>query len=265
MNILDITVADTLVPPVRLGALLVQQRNDAGFGIKAMAERSNGAFTATDLELVEQGLVSLADDDMRLVATLYGLDLRELSSQRAMLEIDRDERRVSIGEANEPFRPGADDHEIMLRYLALVYRVRDAKPGQILPARAGDLTVLADVLGTSPEAVRSALEQMMMNSVRELEQRHSMLRRRVIVPAIGALVALTAVGGIILTNRPAIATPHRVHIGSALTIDRSSPSTSPADSAIGARIGDALVITADGSPHPGPIGPNIGDAVSIQR
>ena len=265
MNTLDITTTDTLVPPVRLGALLVQKRNSAGFNIKTMADVSNGAFTATDLELVEQGLVSLTDDDMRSVATLYGLDLRELSSNRAMLEIDRNERRVSIGEATEPFRPGDDDHEIMIRYLALVYRVRDAKPGQVLPARAGDLTVLADVFGTSPEQVRATLEQMMTDSVRELEQRHSLLRRRVIVPAIGALVALTAVGGIILTNRPAIATPHHVHIGSALTIDRSPTSTSQPDPAIGTRIGDALAITAEDSPHAGPIGPNIGDAVSIQR
>jgi transcriptional regulator with XRE-family HTH domain len=239
---IDLATAETLVPPGRLGALLFGRRQASGLTLDAVADHSGGIFTADELALVESGTIMLADDDITRVTTLYGVDLRELSPHRAMLEIDRTEGRVQIGESAKRFHPADDDREIMASYLALVYRVRGMEPGQILPARVGDLTVLAAVFGTSPDEVHRALDDLMLNSVGHLRTRHTLLRRRVIVPAIGALIAVTAIGGLLLTQHPA----HQsvpTHIGTALVIDRSADVQTPAGGSIGPNIGDALSIT----------------------
>ncbi len=243
MQTIDLATAETLVPPGRLGALLSGRRQASGLTLDAVADHSDGTFTVEELALVESGTIVLADDEVTRVTTLYGVDLRELSAQRAMLEIDRTEGRVQIGERAERFRPADNDREIMTSYLALVYRVRGMEPGQILPARVGDLTVLATIFGTSPDEVHRALDDLMVNSVGHLRTRHTMLRRRVIVPAIGVLVAVTAIGGLLLTQHPAHQTVP-TNIGTALVIDRPAASVSTKGGAhIGPNIGDALTIT----------------------
>jgi hypothetical protein len=240
---IDLATAETLVPPGRLGALLSGRRQASGLTLDAVADHSGGIFSVDELELVESGTIVLADDEVTKITTLYGVDLRELSAQRAMLEIDRTEGRVQIGERAERFRPADTDREIMASYLALVYRVRGMEPGQILPARVGDLSVLATVFGTSPEEVHRALDELMANSVGQLRTRHALLRRRVIVPAIGALVAVTALGGLLLTQHSADQ-PVPTHIGTALVIDRTTaPTQTPGGTSIGPNIGDALTIT----------------------
>jgi transcriptional regulator with XRE-family HTH domain len=242
MRTLELTDTNVLVPPTRLGERLSHARREAGTSVESLAVRSHGAFKPADLQLIESGAVALGDDDLRRVAALYGIDLGELSPTRSQLVIDLNEGRVLIGDHTKKFQPGDDDRAIMLRYLALVYQVRNTTPGTPLPARAGDLTVLADVFGTTVDEVHRSLDELMLNAAPELRERFTLLQRRLLIPAVGVLVALTAAGAIVLTSHATAPTPapaRHVNIGTPLVIERDAPGV---PSSV-ANIDDALTLT----------------------
>ena len=218
----------TLVPPSRLAGLLAAKRQVTGASLIDLTEAAAGRFSVEQLEAVESGTVMVGDSDLRALAGLYGLDLGVVSPSRARLEVDADEGRLLVGAHAERFSPGEDDRAIMLRYLALVYRLRDAQPGVVIPARVGDLSVLAQVFGTSPEDVQRELEALMLRASPDIRFLHQQHRRRIAIPAIGILVALTVVGGLVLTARHDAATSaaakapaaSTIRIGTPLVVDR---------------------------------------------
>lgn len=225
--------ATLLVPPRRFGELLVQRRAEMGRSPLEVEQLANGRFSAGDLVMFETGVVSPTDEQLRHLAVVYGLDLASITPQRAVLELDRAEGIVQIGAESERFDPREDDREILLRYLAIVYRMRSINPGSSIPSRVDDLATLALVFSTTPDAVRAALDSLMLNDRVELRRRHQELKRRVIVPGLGVLVALTSVGGLLLVRKTggtagAMPTPTKVagvEIGSALVIERATQNT----------------------------------------
>jgi hypothetical protein len=246
---IDLSKSTTLVPPVRFGSLLMHARVHANLSLEGMEAKAGGRFSVGDLRLLEGGTVAVTDQDVEAAAALYGIDLSQSTRGPAELIIDRNEGLLAIGEQERPFTPGDDDREIMVRYLSLVYRLRNSSPGQILPARTGDLDVLAQVFSSTPDQVRLALEDLMLHHSSDLRGRHSLLRRRFALPAIGVLVALTAAGGLVLTSRaeplpqkaPA---PQTVEIGSAVSITAPGR-TSPTKGTV--EIGSAMTIEKDAS------------------
>ncbi len=284
-----------LVPPRRLGELLTHRRAEMRQPIAELEHRSHGRFSAGDLALFEAGGASPTDEQLRHLAGIYGLDLTAITPQRAFLELDLSEGLVSIGSEEERFAPEQDDREILLRYLAIVYRMRAINPGVVVPARNDDLATLALVFSTTPAEMRSTLESLMLGERSELRRRHADLKRRVVVPGLGVLVALTTVGGLLLvrhsagapqplntttnpansaavdigsarviTNTDAAGRPAgSVEIGSALTIERSPSS---ADASVNVDIGTALVIERDPLPvRPGQPDVEIGSAQVTPR
>ena len=238
--------ATTLVPPNRLAELLTTTRLAAGLGFNDIESLAAGRFSVGELQLIETGGLARADEDLRAVASLYGVDLGAVSPSRAVLEIDRAEGRLVVADTQQRFLPGDDDRQIMLRYLALVYRLRDQSPGAVLPARVDDLDILAQVFGTDTDLVRHELQSLMIGASREIRSLHRSHLRRVAIPAIGILVALTAAGGLLLTNRSpdaAAATNTARHaavnIGRPLVITRNNP----VDARVS--IGDALIVRAE--------------------
>ncbi len=205
-------------------------RVESNLSFEGMEAKSNGRFSVGDLRLLESGTVAVSDDDIEAAATLYGIDLTQSTRGPAELVIDRSEGLLAIGQQERQFTPDDDDRDIMVRYLSLVYRLRNSSPGQILPARTGDLEVLAQVFSSSPEQVRLALEDLMLHHASDLRERHALLKRRFAIPTIGVLVALTAAGGLLLTSR-AHQTPtsttkstatSSIEIGTAMTIERTA-------------------------------------------
>ncbi len=226
MQTIDLATGSTLVPPARLGALLLSARVNADLSLQQLRDRSGGRFCVGDLELLEAGRVAIADHDVEAAAALYGIDLRQSIRGHAELIIDRSEGKLAIGESQGRFTPNDDDRDVMIRYLSLVYRLRSSAPGHVLPARNGDLDVLAQVFSSTPEQVRLALEDLMLHHAHELRETHGLLRRRVVVPAIGVLVALTAVGALVLMGRsdpqpPKTPAGQTVEIATAMTIERT--------------------------------------------
>ena len=262
-----VSPATTLVPPNRLAELLTSTRLAAGIDIREIEKRAAGRFSVGELQLIETGGLTLADEDLRAIAVLYGVDLSGIAPSRAVLEIDRAEGRLVVADSQQRFLPGDDDRQIMLRYLALVYRLRDQTPGLLLPARVDDLDILAQVFGTDPDRVRHELQRLMVGSSKEIRSLHRSHRRRVAIPAIGILVALTAAGGLLLTSgspdaeghgspRPAVTTPH-VSIGQPLVIIRDA---TPAGRAV--NFGQPLVVSRYDTPSDERA--DIGDAVVIR-
>ena len=223
--------ATLLVPPRRFGELLVQRRTEIGRSTLDVEQLAKGRFSAGDLVMFETGLASPTDEQLRHLAVVYGLDLSSITPQRAVLELDRAEGIVQIGHESERFDPDQDDREILLRYLAIVYRMRSINPGSSIPARTDDLSTLALVFSTTTDEIRSTLDALMLHDRPELRRRHQDLKRRLVVPGLGVLVALTSVGGLLLVRhtsgsaavvpRPIAGVP--VEIGNALVIERATP------------------------------------------
>ena len=253
MPVASAPVSDLLVPPARLASSLIASRTSQALTLSNMELRAGGAFSLGELAQIESGQLALRDPDLRILADVYGIDLATVAPGRASLIIDRQEGRVALGDAVGSFKPEDDDRKIMLRYLALVYRIRNAQPGTPIPSRDDDLAVLADVFGTTSEEVRAELEKLMHRAAPEIRFQFGTFRNRLVVPALGILVALTAAGGLLLTsNNPVTAAAKKVNVGTAVTVERS---------AVGhTNIGEAVTIQRSAAGHT-----NIGDALVIEN
>ncbi len=222
-----------------------------GRSIVEIERQSLGRFSAGDLALFEAGGASATDDQLRHLAGIYGLDLSAITPQRAFLELDLTEGLVSIGDEEERFAPEQDDREILLRYLAIVYRMRAINPGVVVPARNDDLATLALVFSTTPAEMRATLESLMLGERAELRRRHAELKRRLVVPGLGVLVALTTVGGLLLVRHSAAATP---------PVATTNPTKN-----VSIDIGSPLVVTNPDTPDGTSGFVDIGSALTIER
>ena len=256
MPVASAPASDLLVPPARFAAALAAARERQELTLSDIELRAKGAFSLGELRQIEAGELALRDPDLRVLAGVYGIDLANVVPGRATLIIDRHEGLVAVGDSVGKFKPESDDRKIMLRYLALVYRIRNATPGKPISSRDDDLEVLAAVFGTTPSQVRTELEALMLIAAPEIRFQYGAFRNRLIVPALGVLVALTAAGGLLLTSgapvTAASSAPAKVSIGEAVTIERSATANT--------NIGDAATISRSATGMT-----NIGDALTIER
>jgi hypothetical protein len=268
---------ETLVPPARLASLLIAARTTSGLELSDIELAGEGRFSMGDLRQIEAGAVTLSDNELRTIARIYNVDLGTVAPGRSTLEIDRSEGLLIVGGSTKRFLPDDDDRKIMLRYLALVYKMRDTKPGIPLGPRDNDLAVLAEVFGCSVIDVRDQFDHLTTTAIREIQSFHGSLGWRKILPGLGVLVAITAAGGLLLTQqhnstpvRPATSVVGaHISIGEPLVITRdgsSGGSASDAESASAGRIsiGDPITVTAQaGSAAHHAI--NVGDAITVTR
>lgn len=273
MSLTLASALETLVPPARLAALLIEARTSVGLELSDIELAGEGRFSMGDLRQIEAGSVTLSDNELRTIARIYNVDLATVAPGRSILEIDRSEGLLIVGGNSKRFLPDDDDRKIMLRYLALVYKMRDTKPGAPLGPRDNDLAVLAEVFGCSVLDVRDQFDHLTTSAVREIQSFHGSLGWRKILPGIGVLVAITAMGGLLLTQQHnpgpvrTAATPAvgaHISIGEPLVISRVSAVSSVAGSDEGIRIGDPVTVTAETTPS-SPKAINIGDALTITQ
>jgi transcriptional regulator with XRE-family HTH domain len=230
---------DELVPPRRLGSLLSEARVSRGYSLEDAAARLGGRLSSVALLEAETGHRRLDDRDLSALAELYGIETSDLVPSRSELVIDLNEGTISAGQAGGRISvvPDADDREeILARYLTLVYSMRRTPPGTAIPLRVGDLVVLSETLGVPVEQVSAELRAMMAPGAagtRKVEKRHRSLRGRVLVPAIGVVVAATTVGTLLLVPQATSATTdHPAGRGGAATVTGVAPAP---------KIGDAVV------------------------
>lgn len=255
----------TLVPPRRLGKLLGDARARRGVTLEEAAAMCNGKFSLSTLSSIERGSRPVSDHEARVLAEVYGLESASLVPPRSKLVVDLgegvlavDDRTARIGRS----APARD--EVLARYLTMVYSMRGEEPGTPLVLRVDDLDVLGRALRIGSQTLAADLDALMANPRDLLGWRSRVLKRRVLIPAAGVLVALMGVGALVLVQgqQPADANE------GAPSPSTSLPPTSPARVALDVPtdIGAAVVQERLPDGTPGPVvvrqGDHVGSATS---
>lgn len=208
-----------LVPPSRLGRVLRDQRAGLGHSIVELSAASN--LSAELLEDAEQGRALLDEPLLECLAAAYDLDVERLAPQRAELVIDLDEGWIAASD----YQVAVGEDDVLSRYLALVYALREIVPGTPIPLRDLDVGVLAHALGSERANIETQLTTMMTTRSSEVTGASRGLRERIVVPLAGILVGVTAIGGLVMVRSEPVAT-----IGDDIPLD----------------IGDAVMISGPG-------------------
>ncbi len=188
-----------LVPPGRLGALLSNSRRTLGEDLPSLASKSDGMFDPRQLELIERGQASVNETQLRLIAELYQVGAGRIIPSRSHLVIDLDNQQLSAGNHSLTFANNSDS-EVLEQYLALLYLLRETKPGTELTLRQPDLETLEEALRKSVDDIEDDLFRLMTQSI--VEERTRWLSQRLVVPSAGLLVGLTAIGSVVMINGP---------------------------------------------------------------
>jgi transcriptional regulator with XRE-family HTH domain len=187
----------SLLPPRRLGALLGERREATGRTLDEIAAAST--FTVADLAAIEAGEGPLDGDELEAVLAAYGMQAEDLVPQRAQVVVDLDRGELLVAEqaaALDRSAPTAD--EVLGAYLSLVYTLRHARPGTPLVMRQFDVSVLARSLRLAEPEVQRRLEGLMVAPTTDLSVLHRRLSRKLVVPLVGAVVVIGALGTVLV-------------------------------------------------------------------
>jgi hypothetical protein len=188
---------ESLVPPARLGALMVECRSAQGLEIADMAERSNGLFTQNYLEEAERGGLTLDGGLIGQLAGLYEVDAGPVVPLRSELILDLDRQELKVGDTAMSFN-SIHVEDVLQRYVSLVYKLRGQQPGSGLVLRDRDLGVLSASLGYNEPELRRKLYGMMA-APDSVQQAKAVGRGRMLA-AVGLLAGITAIGTLVLVG-----------------------------------------------------------------
>lgn len=186
----------TLVPPGRLGALLIKQRNELGCTVADLAARSD-RFRTLDLDRLERGAADLDEYDIGAVMDLYGLDLSSGSYARSELVVDLGTGQIGTRETSLAFEGRAAD-VVLERYVSLLYLLRDVPVGADLALRANDVDTLTAALERSSDQLLADVEAI-INDQRTVDRTRHLSRRRRVLQA-GLLVGASLVGSLVIVG-----------------------------------------------------------------
>ncbi len=189
-----------LVPPTRLGQLLTEARESRGVSVDVANEELARNNVAIDLREVEAGRVRIDDRQVEQLARIYGIETGNLIPMRSRLIVDLSEGVIQDERTRSAIRLDPDRGETLRRYLALVYQMRNAQPGQPLTLRIEDMQVLADAFGTDSLTVESELRTMMAAEAAAITTTRTRLSAKVLVPAAGILLAVTTIGALVFVQ-----------------------------------------------------------------
>ncbi len=231
---------ELLVPPKRLGMLLAEARLSHGLSLDEASAELGGEWSSFALLEVETGRRPALDPDIEDLTKLYGIQTTSLVPDRSHLVIDLNEGTMGVGVHRSSFDDGAQRHDVLTKYLTLVYAMRDLPAGTPVPLRDPDLAVLAGSLSIPADQVGSELHVLMESPGEVMAPRLERLRHRILIPAIGIVVAATAVGVLLLVGNDDDAT----------TVTTRDGANAPVQ--VDAEIGDAVVQERlpDGTPGP---------------
>ncbi|MEZ5244429.1 MAG: helix-turn-helix transcriptional regulator [Acidimicrobiales bacterium] len=185
----------SLVPPRRLGALLRQARLAAG---RELADLASGAgLSVVELDDVEHGRRDLDEPMLAALVDAYGIAGAGLVPERSQLVIDLDEGRIAVNRTDIDVDPSFGPDAILTRYLALVYRLRDLSVGTPLQLRDVDVDVLSVALSLAGDDVDARLRRL-MNSGSDVAADQRRIRRQLLLPLVGVVIAATGMGTLVL-------------------------------------------------------------------
>ncbi len=195
-----------LVPPRRLGTLLRQARVASGLELAELAGDSE--LSLVELDDIEHGRGDLDAVSLTELTRLYGVDDSGLVPDRTQLIIDLDEGRIAVSpvdvDVDVDVASGPD--AILTRYLALVYRLRDLPVGTPLRLRDVDLDVLSSALAVEAVEVEHRLRRL-IDDESEVARDQRRIRRQLVIPLAGVVIAATSIGTLVLVTQGDIARP----------------------------------------------------------
>ncbi|MFT5201067.1 MAG: transcriptional regulator with XRE-family HTH domain [Candidatus Aldehydirespiratoraceae bacterium] len=189
----------SLVPPRRLGTLLREARVASGLELSALTVASG--LTVVDLEDIEYGRRDLDEQTMEALVRAYCIEDAGLVPERSLLIIDLDEGRIAVNHSGLDVDPASGPDAVLARYLALVYRLRDMPLGAQLHLRDVDVSVLSTALELGNNDIESRLHRLMAEES-TIEQDQKRIRRQLLLPLVGVLIAATGVGTLVLIAQP---------------------------------------------------------------
>jgi len=245
------TATELLVPPRRLGQLLASARVRNGFSLDEAASALGPQWSALELLEIETGHRPVLDTDLATLTNLYEIPTTNLIPPRSHLMLDLDERVLEVGHQRAQLQGEVvERQEVLSRYLSMVYAMRDVTPGRSVPLRLPDLDVLSGVLGAPRHQLEDELITMMVADSESLGRRTRALKGRLLIPVIGVVVAVTAVGALLLVTNDSDAVTNPGGTTQATVI--SDTTVAGDTSAVTTDIGDAVVQERlpDGTPGP---------------
>jgi transcriptional regulator with XRE-family HTH domain len=191
------TPTTSLVPPRRLGALLRQARLSSGRELGELATRSG--LSIVELDDVEHGRRELDEPTLTALVDSYGIPGSGLVPERSQLVIDLDDGRIAVNRTDVDVDPAFGPDAVLTRYLALVYRLRSLPIGTPLHLRDVDLDVLSTALALGTGDIDARLHRL-MDSRSDVVADQRRIRRQLLFPLVGVVIAATGVGTLVLVS-----------------------------------------------------------------
>jgi transcriptional regulator with XRE-family HTH domain len=144
-----------------VGEKLRRLRQDRGFSLQEVCERSGGSFVVSTLSAYERGKRSLSLERLYELASIYG------QSPMSILDIEDDPEFQRSLTRNGPLRIRLDSLERLApeerrpleTYLAFLRELRNDPSREMLTIRKDDLGYLSGLYGVRPQALKDYLEK----------------------------------------------------------------------------------------------------------
>ena len=159
--------------------------------------RTRTGLTLVELDDIEHGRRELDEATLHALVAAYGIEDAGLLPSRSQLVIDLDEGRISVARSEVGVDSSYGPDAILTRYLSLVYRLRDLPLGTELPLRDVDVDVLAGALSLAGGDIESRLHRLMEDRA-DVEDDQRRIRRQLLLPLVGVVIAATGLGTLIL-------------------------------------------------------------------
>jgi transcriptional regulator with XRE-family HTH domain len=190
-DIVAVLLGDAM-PPERLGELLRAGRKRRGWKRKHAAAMVR--ISAERLRAYENGTETIPADVCALLAECYGEDLTAHVPLRVAPELDG--TTLTVAGVEQTLADASED-EVVAGYVDIVQRLRRTKPGEPLPLRATDLTVIAAALESDADAIEQKIVEVLGCTRTEARSLHrELLRRRVVLPVAGLAASVVALAGV---------------------------------------------------------------------
>jgi hypothetical protein len=119
------------------------------------------AFTPIVLQMVELGRYPLDETQIHTILWGYDANASSLLPSRDNLAVDEQQHQLSSGPTFRELRQSATVEGLLYEYMSFLYELREKTPGEIVPLRHEDLTLLANTTDMSIADIRSHLEELM--------------------------------------------------------------------------------------------------------
>lgn len=133
-------------PPERVGLLLADARTRRGLRLGEVTERLGGSLEPAELMALESGAFAPAVDTFAELSNLYGVSPQDLVPPRDHLVVDRAEGYMRAGQDIALLENGVGRHDLLSRYLEMIWELRAVEPGSEVPLRDADLVILGESL-----------------------------------------------------------------------------------------------------------------------